>query len=653
MENRTKIHKGDGVLEITAYLGKEHHIILNKQQTEAVNTDARRLMLLAVPGAGKTTVIAVRIARLMAEDGVSPNRILTVTFSRESARDMSRRFNELFSGLCGQIPEFSTIHSFCYQILRRYAKQHNRPMPRLLTEDGARLNLIKRAMLDINDQYPDDDTLEEVSLLIGRLKNSMWKPADEATVVFDTASLPQIFSRYDELKAEAGLMDFDDLLTYALDILKKKPEILAFYQNKYAHVNLDEAQDATLLQHEILRLVAAHCNLCIVGDEDQSIYSFRGADPKAILDFAILYPDALVLKMEESFRCPQSLVSAAGRLISQNSQRIGKIMMTLVPDVLLPKASRVKNSHAQNEYLIACIRQALDHNESTAILYRNWPSSIGLVDLLDRNGFEFYIRRQNASFRMDGIVQDVLAIIRLSQQPSDIEAFTRVYYKLSAYISRKMWQYVFDNHSENESVFDCLLRNEGENMNSARILFIKGRLARFHMMTPVAVVDTIFDRLGYQDFLAARTAAGYQLELIAQKVSALKHIASLSFTLSAFQMRIEELDRIFETHSQTSASAQLTLTTIHSAKGMEFDRVFLIDLLDGILPSTRAIEESALGKNGALEEEVRLCYVAVTRAKKGLEIIYPQLLGKDPLSPSRFIGVLFPDYAPDRKPLIL
>ena len=630
-------------MDIPAYLLERRGISLDPQQTAALLATQGPSLLLAVPGGGKTTVLVSRVAHLVLNEGVAPQNILILTFNRESAKDMAARFQALFGELIAQTPRFSTIHSFCYTVLKQYASLRGRPMPSLLeSEPGGKARILREIVSAATGEYADEEQVEEAQRLIGLLINTMVKPQEADGDKLGMPAIGRIYAAYQAYKKENHLMDYDDMLDFVHTIFRKLPDLLEAFRQRYSHVLVDEAQDTSKLQHAILlQLCTQQGNLFLVGDENQSIYSFRGAYPQALLEFPKVYPGAKLLKMEQNFRCPPSVVEAANCLISHNCLRYDKGMFTRRPDTGPVKITQIPSSEELPRHLYSVLSQ-LPAGKTAAVLYRNNPSAVGLIDLFDRKGLPFYIKDHKTTLRRQTLTQDILCILNLYFSPWDLESFQRVYYKLGAYISRSMVQFAMDNPRTRDTIFDLLAEfPDSQRVNTSRLMFAKYTIGRFGSMTPSKILDAIFYDLGYFSFLE-KSENGFLLELNQQRLMALKHLAASTSTIEEFLDRIDAIDGVIFAASQ-NRDAPVTLSTIHSAKGLEFDYVYIIDPLEGILPSTMAIERHLSHDLEPLEEETRLFYVAITRAREQLEILVPASAGGSSLSPSRFLSMLKPD----------
>lgn len=629
---------------IKDYLAQEQGIVLQPQQVEAVEAPRGPILLLAVPGAGKTTVLSARIAQLIHVCGLDPQEILTITFSWAGAQDMRRRYEKLFGPLGGPLPSFSTIHSFCYSVLRAYCRLSGGQLPQLLEgENGpGRTPLLREIYSQINHDFLSEDVEEELSASLSLIRNGMLTQEEVRALDSEIPNLWELYHAYGQRKRSANLMDFDDMLGYAYTALRKYPQLLARYRQRYPALCVDEAQDTSRLQHEVIRLLAAPRNdLFMVGDEDQSIYRFRGAHPQTLLDFEKLYPGARVLKMEENFRSSGSIVRRCAAFIAQNQDRYDKKMRCSAPAGTPIESPQLED--LGQEYALV-LRQCKEHpQESCAVIYRNNFSAIPLVDLLERQRLDFSIRDQRVSFRSHYVIGDVLAFFALSQDPSDLSAFRRIFHKTSAYLKRSLLQNMDTSPLRaGESWFDRALeqQTDREQQNGSRAHYIASMIAALQRQKPAKALDNILGPIGYLDFLEYSAGSGFVNQV--HKLAALRQLAARCQTVEDFLLRLEQLDLVIQEHSQHQGCS-LTLTTAHAAKGLEFDTVILLDALDDIFPNHAAIEAERKGQRELMEEEARLFYVACTRARQRLLIPQAHFLGDTLVEPSRFISRLLQD----------
>lgn len=638
---------------ILDYLQQEHAICLTQQQRQAIETIDGPVLLLAVPGAGKTTVMTARIANMIFCHGISPRQILTITFSKAGSIDMKRRYESLFSSLGQEIPVFCTIHSFCYQVVGTYCQVTGGTAPHLI-EAHERTIALREIFQRINGEFLSEDLEEELTSNLSFIKNTMLKQEDvertgeDAPLETQIKHLWELYQAYSSFKKENGLMDFDDMLGYTLTIFKRYPQILAEYQNRYPYVCVDEAQDTSLLQHTIIRLLVKQSqNLFLVGDEDQSIYRFRGACPEHLLEFSKHYPQAKILKMEENFRSTAEIVQRANQFIAWNKKRYPKQMFTHNEKGIPVELRRM---HDFSEQYRAAIDAYLNEPGTTAIIYRNNLSAIPMTDILERNDVDFYIKEHKARFKNNYVVADVLAFFSLSFDKGDFQAFSRIFYKNASALKRNMlYEISTAPLLEQESFFDRMISLCDENQNTGRIRYLSLMIEQLRAMTPTKAMDTILYQLGYLNYLEYTSGTGYSIQ--AQKLNILISLASRTKTVEEFLNRIDELDEIVAQHArrEDGRNARLTLTTVHSAKGLEFDTVVLLDCMDDVFPAHSAVEKWKIGMDDEMEEEARLFYVGCTRARKRLILPYANYSANNPVIPSRFLSRLMEEKPPKQE----
>lgn len=383
------------------YLSEKHNINLNEQQQKAVTNIDGPILLLAVPGAGKTTVIVCRCANMVINHRIRPENILTLTFSKASAMDMKNRYQKLFGNRAEGKLHFSTIHSFCYNVLRTYCHKMNKTFPIIIEDEKAPITksqLLRQLYKELNDTYLTDDRLEELSNTICFVKNMMLPECELTKYGEGIKNFPEIFKSYEAFKSQNNLIDYDDMLTKTLELFCNNQDLLNAYRSRYTYINVDESQDTSYLQHQIIKCLAApRNNIFMVGDEDQSIYSFRAAFPRALLDFEKTYPGAQVYFMENNYRSTKNIAAAANKFIRQNYERYDKNMFSERDDGVPVKYTCLQNKNDQYEYIIPMLKKENDLAE-TAVLYRNNVSAIPLADALHRSMIPFYLREAKTTF---------------------------------------------------------------------------------------------------------------------------------------------------------------------------------------------------------------------------------------------------------------
>lgn len=612
---------------------------LSEEQKKAISHIKGPALVLAVPGAGKTTVLIHRTANLILNEGISPEKILSITFSRASARDMKERFNNLYGDITNIPVHFSTIHSFAYKLIRDYA--YRKRQRYILIEDMKKklnkVQLLKNIYFSINNDYITEEKLESIINSIGYIKNMLITP-DEYVSQFkvDTNNFLEIFNAYESYKKNNSLIDFDDMLTLALDILQEDKYLLEKYRSRYEYIQVDEGQDTSKVQLEIIRTLAhPKNNLFIVADDDQSIYGFRGAYPEGLFQFNKIYKDGKIYYMEENYRSTKNIVNICNRFIKKNTLRFNKDIFTKNPYMEPIKLVKVKNLEEQYTYLMDQLEGIVDYR-NTAILYRNNLSAVGIMETLERKGIPFYIKDFKIKFFDHWLVQDIIDFFLLAQDNSNILAFERIYYKMNGFISKVQLNSIKALHYE-YSVFDRLLSLPGLNdFYKKNFLSLKLNFKKLSKLKPYEGIDLIEKNLGYGDYLKeSHMRFGYSMDSLEIILNYLKIIASNTMDLNGFLARLKYLEYLCS-HSKDNREG-LTLSTVHSAKGLEFDRVYMIDLIDGEFPNGSSIDSFNKGDIAPLEEERRLFYVGMTRAKSYLTLITYINKNNKEVKPSRFL----------------
>ncbi|GIO43338.1 DNA helicase [Paenibacillus apis] len=645
-------------LNYFAYIQNELGVSLNKIQKQAVTQTEGAVLLLASPGSGKTTTLLMRIGYLVRELGVHPSRIKAVTFSRASANEMKERFSRYFPGQHAQV-QFSTIHSLCFEIVREHYRGEPDSFQIIegsMDQAGVRSAspdqppLYKQAILrhiykSINGEPLTDDQMEELTTYISYVKNKMLSEDQWGAVKVSVAQAERVLREYERFKRTSHsclLVDYDDMLTLANDLLDRHPALLSAYQERYDYLLTDESQDTSLVQHELIsKLVKRHGNLFVVADDDQSIYSWRGAEPEYLLHFRDYYPSAEVLFMEQNYRSVPVIVNTADRFIRRNKQRYDKKMYTENEDEGTIHIHTAADSRAQAAYLVEELR-SLDSDQlaSSAILYRNNASSIAMVHALDQAAIPFYIKDMDNRFFSHWVVEDILNFMRMTFTDKRADLLHKIHLKMNGYISKQQMAELLSIDNQ-ESVFDNLLRHVPlKDYQIKPLEAVRDTLREMKGMPPLPAIRVIRERLGYDKGLDKLCEwQGHRKDNLNEILGTLEEIAGTQESMEAFAARLKELEAALKTSKRHRQDQQLlTLSTFHSAKGLEFERVYMIDLMDGMIPSSEDIKAYSSGDESRMEEAVRLFYVGMTRAKQQLELISCRERGGEKTGESRFVS---------------
>ncbi|MDN4095619.1 MULTISPECIES: ATP-dependent helicase [Brevibacillus] len=627
-------------------------VSLNEVQRKAVLQTEGPLLLLASPGSGKTTTIIMRIGYLIEEKEINPARIKAVTFSRASAADMKERFKRFFPHL--PPVDFSTIHSLAFELVRDHFRKTGIAYQIIEGDldseeqnalDSNHLPLHKKIILrnlfkSIIGENITDDQMDELTTYISFIKNKMIPEEKWSLVKVSVPEAERILREYEAFKKSGHsklLLDYDDMLTIGNDVLERDRELLRKYQEKYDYVLTDESQDTSMVQHAIIeKLVQKHGNLCVVADDDQSIYSWRGAEPSYLLNFKDVYPDSLTLFMEQNYRSTKDIVNVANQFIKRNQNRYKKNMFTKNPTGKPIKIRSFADYIYQAKYLVQEI-QKIENLAEVAVLYRNNSSSIALMNEFDRAGIPFYMKDADNRFFSHWVVEDILNFMRMTFTDKRADIFEKIHLKLNGYVSKQQMAALKEIHN-NESVFDNLLKYvQLQDYQVKQVKTNKETFQQMRGMPPLHAIRVIRDRLGYEkaiDKMCERL--GFRKEYLLGILNTLEEIAVGLETMEEFASRLKHLASVLKTAKSRKSQNVVTFSTFHSAKGLEFEQVYMIDLIDGIIPSTEDYKIGAAEGN-AMEEATRLFYVGMTRAKKYLELIVYRKRDGEEVSESEFV----------------
>lgn len=608
---------------------------LNQQQKEAVQSTKGPVLLLAVPGSGKTTVLVTRLGYMIYCKNIPPERILTVTYTVAATKDMSERFAVRFGEDMAKRLEFRTINGICARIIQYYGRRIGKTPFELVKDEKATTGMLIRICQDHGMGYPTESDLKNVRTLITYIKNMMLNEEELQKLEEESdIRIAGIYREYCRQMREQKLMDYDDQMLYAYNILRKDPGVLAYFQNRYPYICVDEAQDTSKIQHAIIALLAAGTgNLFMVGDEDQSIYGFRAAYPEALLSFEKKHSGAKVLLMEENFRSNAKIVEAADKFIQKNTLRHEKHMRAAREAGADIREISLKSRKAQYVYLMKAAQECTtgmagmsgleEHRgradasvTETAVLYRDNECAIPLIDLLERKNIPYRMRNADLSFFTHRTVLDVQNIIRFAMDPKDTELFMQIYYRLKLFFNKKdALRYAQISQEKDMEVLDAALKYGNlEKYQEDNIRNLKRQMVRILNMPGDEAVNQILTYMGYQDYLK-------KMGMNANKLETVKLIGSRVESPEKLLERLEELRTIIQ-EKVSDKDCPFILSTMHASKGLEYDTVYLLDVMDGILPEKVLANPRTASKEEleTYEEERRLFYVGVTRAKNQLNV---------------------------------
>lgn len=613
--------------DIQAFCKRYGYEQLNSVQKEAIQCVYGAGLLFSVPGSGKTTVIIARAGFMTHECGIDPEKQLIITFTKAAAEEMRKRYHTGFPE-DEKTPDFRTIHSFCYKMIRDMAREVGARVPEI-TENTYRI--VEKIMRD-SGFFPEKELIDSVVSKISEAKNRMLDTKAIRDIEID--DLPDglefdvIYTRYKEYLRGNGMMDRDDLLVYAKGLMNKYPDLLKKLQIRYPYVSVDEAQDTSPLQHRIIdHFCSMHGNIFMVGDDDQSIYGFRGADPDELLRFGERWPNAKQLTMNINYRSDQTIVERARDFIEHNEHRAQKDMRAESRHkgtVCFPTAG---NYYEQITYLIRQARAARENGESLAVLYRQNVSGFAIRYAFAREGIGYSLMPAGSPITGEKTVRDTIKLLAYASDLNNIEKFLNCYSCLGLYLSSADASEAKRLHYRYPDADILEVLSKTKTGREAQLMLTRNnQLRQLTEMNTLCVLNTLVADINPAMIKNANAKVVYEF---------LKYVARDHDELDAF---VEALRRTDE--EPRMKDPDVVITTLHSCKGLEFDRVIMIDLIEDLIPGTSDIERRLKlcttreekkklmdEEDRRVEEEARLFYVGATRARHDLQMLIRK--GKD------------------------
>ena len=616
-----------------------------KSQSEAIRHVDGPLLVLAGPGSGKTTVVTKRVQYLVQDCSISPSSILVITFTKAAATEMKERFTRLMEqqaqppGGYGNV-SFGTFHAVFFNILKL---SYGFTVANIITEETRRQYLkesVDRMKLEIDDE---NEFLTGIAGEISLIKNERVELEHYFSKNCSEEVFRKIYEGYEERKKRARLIDFDDMLVYTWELLSQRKDILSAWQKKYQYILVDEFQDINRLQYDILRLLAEpENNLFIVGDDDQSIYRFRGARPEIMLNFRKDYPQSGQVLLNDNFRSTTQIVEAAGRVIARNKTRFPKNIIAQGGDGALVRSLEFPDQQQECAYILREIQNWQARGGSlrqVAVIYRTNTQPRVVIQKLMEYNLPFRVRDQVPNLFQHWIARDLFCYMRLAMGSGLRKDLLPVLNRPKRYLSREClnderisWEYMLDFYKDKRYVCD-------------RIERLQYDLKMMSRMGPFAAINYIRHVIGYEEYL--KEYAGFRrmnVEDLLEVLSDLQESAREYHTYEEWFIYIEKYTEEMEQlkKRQQEVKDGVHLTTMHSSKGLEYEKVFILDAAEGITPYKKAVLEPDL------EEERRMFYVAMTRAKKELTICWTKKVGSHEKKPSRFLEEMQEEVRNDR-----
>lgn len=604
--------------------------------------------MLAGAGSGKTRVLTHRIAYLLERGFAGPDEVLAITFTNKAAGEMKERV----ALLCGQEARrmwVSTFHSFCARVLRAHAGRLGYRRGFTIYDQGDSVRLVKRCIVELGKD-PKRFNPRSFAAQISDAKNRLVGPDDylRHTEGYVAENVAEVYDLYQQRLYENNAMDFDDLIMQTVALLELFPEVRERYQERFRYIHVDEYQDTNHAQYRLVNILAArHRNLCVVGDDDQSVYSWRGADIRNILDFERDYPEAKVVKLEQNYRSTQTILEAANAVVANNVSRKAKRLWTAGEEGERIRVFAAGDEHAEARFVVSEIRRLLDGGarpSDVAVFYRTNAQSRALEDVLVREGIPYQVIG-GLRFYERAEIKDAMAYLSVVANPADDVSLERIANVprrgLGATSLGRLQEHARRNGT---TLYEALAEPEAAGLSGKarracgelRRLFEGWRVAA-REVGPAELLEAVLDESGYRGELEAeRTVEAEQrLDNLEELINAARayEAADPEPGLEGF---LQELALYSEQDALDTGGGSVTLMTLHNAKGLEFPHVFIVGMEEGTFPHARALDEQNL------EEERRLCYVGITRAMRSLTLSYARVRSswgeREPRIPSRFLA---------------
>jgi DNA helicase-2/ATP-dependent DNA helicase PcrA len=604
---------------------------LNPAQKQAVETIEGPLLIVAGPGSGKTRVITHRVAYLIKVCGINPHHIIAVTFTNKAAREMAERLERLL-GQTAKALTLGTFHAICARILRQEGKAIGLDSRFVIYDEEDQLNLIKQALQELNLD-PKQYTPRAIQSAIKYAKSRLLTPTDYAqqTSNYFEGVVQRVYERYQQSLTQSHGVDFDDLLMKTVQLFNDHPKVLSKYQSRYLHILVDEFQDTNITQYMLIRQLAGkYRNVCVVGDPDQSIYSWRFADLRNILSFEKDYPDARVVLLEQNYRSTKTILDVASSIISVNSRRKPKRLWTENEAGIPIAVIEAYSEDEESQFVISEIERLVEQNfvspGSCAVMYRVNAQSRALEEAFMRygvpyklvGGTRFYQRRE---------IKDIIAYLRLNHNPNDNISLARIINVPGRGIGQRTLAEL-SGWAKNQgmplySALKMVAEKKGPALtpraNYALTSFlnlIDELIAKSQELSLTGLLNAVLEGTGYKEHILNEEDGEERWENIQELYTVARDYNELSpdEALATFLEKVSLVSDIDELDEHVDAT---TLITLHQAKGLEFPVVFIVGMEEGLLPHRRSLDDPE-----ELEEERRLCYVGVTRAQKRAYLLY-------------------------------
>ncbi|KEO84453.1 ATP-dependent helicase [Tumebacillus flagellatus] len=617
----------------------DNGIRLNPEQREAVRHTAGPLVVFAGPGSGKTTVLTCRAAYMMQVARIPANQLLIVTFTRAAAEEMQERLGRL-PGIGESVARAAEIGTFHSVFLRMLLQQNGGRMPQLL-EDAEQRQIIRNLLREAGEDG-DDEEVADALQKIGLCKNNLILPARIKATKPENQKFRDLFAGYEKAKARMDRWDYDDILVECYHMLTGNPLALEYYRRKFRYILVDEFQDTNLAQYEVIKLLAGHGNLCIVGDDDQSIYRFRGSRVEFLLEFEETFPGAAKVILATNYRSTDPVIDTASRLILHNRKRQSKHIKGTGREGDRPVVIRPEGERDEAEQVLTQIEQLLRDGmepEGIAILYRTNIQVRAMIDGLVARNVPFTLHDADGDFYRRWQVRDVLTYFRLALEPDDLDGLVQIINRPKRYLYPERW--VEEVHhirrEKNCSYLEALKQVTGlEPYQRQKVEQLAKDLHKLKFQSPASALQTLRKEIGYDKYLEEYTTkTGNDLKAASEPLEELEQAVIGHGTIPKFLQHVAEVNETIRKNRNKGEGIQLM--TMHKAKGLEFEHVYCIGLVEDMMPHAKALNAEGEKRDAALEEERRLLYVGMTRAKRFLTLSAPKCYHGSRTEPSPFL----------------
>jgi DNA helicase-2/ATP-dependent DNA helicase PcrA len=607
----------------------------NEGQITAISHNKGPMLVLAGPGSGKTTVITYRIKNLIENMGVSGSNILVITFTRATATEMRERFERMMPDRANVT--FGTFHSVFFWILKNAYKYTNND----IVAEADKYQLVRNVINENGMSYDgQDDFAKNILSEISYVKSELLDIKSYESINMKPQDFRLIFNEYEKYLRQNNKIDFDDMLVFTYELLRERQDIRKMWQNKFRYILIDEFQDINKLQYEVVKLLLnEERNIFAVGDDDQSVYSFRGADPEIMLGFPQDFPNAKITLLDTNYRCSRDIVESSQRIIKNNKKRYAKEIVSAYAGEAKERIHviNIEGTKQENEEIARLIKKKNDNGipySQMAVIYRTNTEPAGLTSRLMQYNIPFKMKDSIPNIYKHFIAENIIDYIKVALGNRDRGRIVKIINRPNRYVSRESLLKEKVDFSEVKEFY------KDKNRIIQNITILENDLNRIKSLKPYAAINYIRKAVGYDKFI--KEFAAYRGVDLTEYIDILEEIQDMAKTAVTFQEWFDYIEEYTQTINEQKRNAgnisdAVTLSTMHSAKGLEFDQIFIMNAVEGMTPHKKAVTDMET------EEERRMFYVAVTRARYGLYIYVPENMYGKKTVVSRFVKEMILD----------